>query len=29
VKENDHGMDAGRYMVAERDFGSRGLVRWM
>jgi PBSX family phage terminase large subunit len=29
VKENDHGMDAGRYMVAERDLGARPRVRWL
>jgi hypothetical protein len=29
VKENDHGMDAGRYIVAERDLGGRPRVRWM
>lgn len=27
VKENDHGMDALRYMVAERDLGSRPQIR--
>ncbi|HET6286339.1 MAG TPA: phage terminase large subunit [Amycolatopsis sp.] len=27
VKENDHGMDAMRYMVAERDLGGRPRVR--
>lgn len=29
VKENDHGMDALRYMVAERDLGARPRVRFM
>ncbi|MFC5834643.1 phage terminase large subunit [Nonomuraea insulae] len=29
VKENDHGMDALRYLVAERDLGARPRVRWM
>lgn len=29
VKDNDHGMDAGRYMVAERDLAARPRVRWM
>jgi phage terminase large subunit len=29
VKENDHGMDALRYVVAERDLGGRPRVRWM
>jgi phage terminase large subunit len=29
VKENDHGMDAGRYLVAERDLGTRPRIRWM
>ncbi|MFL1903092.1 phage terminase large subunit [Streptomyces tauricus] len=29
LKENDHGMDAGRYMVAERDLGGRTRVRWL
>jgi hypothetical protein len=29
VKDNDHGADAGRYMVAERDLGARPRVRWM
>jgi PBSX family phage terminase large subunit len=28
-KEDDHGMDALRYFVAERDLGSRANVRWM
>lgn len=27
LKENDHGCDAGRYMVAERDLGGRPRVR--
>ncbi|RPE40261.1 phage terminase large subunit [Streptomyces sp. Ag109_O5-1] len=27
LKENDHGMDAGRYMVAERDLGGRPRMR--
>lgn len=29
VKENDHGCDAKRYIVAERDLGGRPNVRWM
>lgn len=29
VKENDHGMDAMRYMVAERDLGGRPTMRWL
>lgn len=29
VKENDHGMDALRYMVAQRDLGGRTRLRWM
>ncbi|MFC7983813.1 phage terminase large subunit [Streptomyces sp. NPDC057336] len=29
VKENDHSMDAGRYMVAARDLGGRPRVRWL
>lgn len=29
VKENDHGMDAKRYVVAERDLGGRPRVRWL
>ncbi|MFI1472046.1 phage terminase large subunit [Streptomyces wuyuanensis] len=29
VKEDDHGMDAMRYMVAERDLGARPGIRWM
>ncbi|MFG3510240.1 phage terminase large subunit [Streptomyces sp. NPDC047821] len=29
VKENDHGMDALRYMVADRDLGARPRVRWL
>ncbi len=29
VKENDHGMDAMRYIVAERDLRARPQVRWM
>ncbi|MFI2349710.1 phage terminase large subunit [Streptomyces sp. NPDC019443] len=29
VKENDHGMDSMRYMVAERDLGSRPRLRWL
>ena len=29
VKENDHGMDAMRYMIAERDLGASPRVRWM
>lgn len=29
VKENDHAMDAGRYMVAERDLGGRPSVRFL
>ncbi|MEU9792892.1 phage terminase large subunit [Streptomyces sparsogenes] len=29
VKENDHGMDALRYMVAERDLGGRPRMRWL
>jgi phage terminase large subunit len=27
VKENDHGCDAMRYMVAERDLGGRPRIR--
>nr|WP_241265667.1 phage terminase large subunit [Streptomyces boncukensis] len=29
VKESDHGMDALRYMVAERDLGGRPRMRWL
>ncbi|NUS24434.1 MAG: terminase [Streptomyces sp.] len=29
VKEDDHGMDAMRYIVAELDLGGRPRVRWM
>ena len=29
LKENDHGMDGGRYMVAERDLGGRPQLRWV
>jgi phage terminase large subunit len=29
VKENDHGCDAMRYMVAQRDLVGRSRVRWM
>jgi phage terminase large subunit len=29
VKENDHSMDAMRYMVAQRDLGGRPNVRWL
>jgi phage terminase large subunit len=29
VKQDDHGMDAGRYIVAERDLGGRPNVRWL
>lgn len=29
VKENDHSMDALRYMVAERDLGGRPQLRWV
>ncbi|MET7457705.1 phage terminase large subunit [Streptomyces sp. NPDC005574] len=29
LKENDHGMDAMRYMVAERDLGGRPQMRWV
>lgn len=29
VKENDHGMDAMRYMVAHKDLKSRGGFRWL
>lgn len=29
VKENDHGMDAMRYMVAERDLGGTPRMRWL
>lgn len=29
VKENDHGMDAMRYMVAQRDLSGRTRVRWL
>lgn len=29
VKENDHGMDALRYMVAQRDLQGRTRVRWL
>lgn len=28
VKNDDHGMDTGRYVVAERDLGARPNVRW-
>jgi phage terminase large subunit len=28
-KRNDHSMDAGRYVVAERDLGGRTRVRWL
>lgn len=28
-KKDDHGMDGGRYMVAERDLGARPRMRWM
>jgi phage terminase large subunit len=28
LKENDHGMDGGRYMVAERDLGGRPRIRF-
>lgn len=28
LKENDHGADALRYMVAERDLGGRPQIRW-
>lgn len=28
-KENDHGCDAMRYVVAQRDFGGRPRVRWL
>ena len=28
-KANDHSMDAGRYVVAERDLGGRPPVRWL
>jgi phage terminase large subunit len=29
VKEDDHGMDTMRYMVAERDLGGRPRMRWL
>jgi phage terminase large subunit len=29
VKENDHGLDCMRYVVAERDLGGRPTVRWL
>ncbi len=29
VKEDDHGMDAMRYMVADRDLGARPNFRWL
>lgn len=29
VKQDDHGMDAMRYIVAERDLGAQPRVRWM
>jgi hypothetical protein len=29
LKLNDHGMDAMRYMVAERDLGGRPNIRWL
>ena len=29
VKQDDHGMDAMRYMVAELDLGGRPRVRWL
>lgn len=29
LKENDHSMDALRYVVAERDLGARPSVRWL
>jgi phage terminase large subunit len=29
VKQDDHGMDALRYMVAQRDLGGRPNVRWL
>ncbi|MFD5631594.1 phage terminase large subunit [Streptomyces sp. NPDC127072] len=29
VKEGDHGLDAGRYIVAELDLGGRPRVRWL
>jgi PBSX family phage terminase large subunit len=29
VKQDDHGMDTMRYMVAERDLGARPNVRWL
>ncbi|MDX2702158.1 phage terminase large subunit [Streptomyces sp. PA03-6a] len=29
VKENDHGMDTMRYVVAERDLGGRPRLRWV
>lgn len=29
LKQDDHGMDALRYMVADRDLGGRPRVRWM
>ncbi len=29
VKQDDHGMDAGRYIVAEQDLGARPRLRWM
>jgi Phage terminase large subunit len=29
VKEDDHGMDTTRYVVAEKDLGGRARVRWL
>lgn len=29
VKENDHGADAMRYVVAQRDLGARPRIRWL
>jgi phage terminase large subunit len=29
LKENDHGLDALRYVVAERDLGGRPRLRWV
>jgi phage terminase large subunit len=29
VKENDHGMDALRYVVAQRDLGARPRIRML
>jgi len=29
VKQDDHGMDAMRYMIAERDLGAQPRVRWL